>query len=547
MNAAPGEPPNNIRYRFGVLPRPRAFPPRRWWHWWRLALAMAVIALGVWFGPWLAPRLSCRDGLPAEAVWSDGGECVGVTGGAYAFDLAPSFRAALAKIDKQNREVLAQQTACPSDVAPVTVGVLSSMTSADAEGRAPHEIEGYAAAQASANGPGCLYPILLKVGNIGADAQAAVPVAKLLKTDPDLVAVVGGGISHLRTAEAADLLGLPEPEQPATPLVAGLITAEGFDRDGSRADDPDYSGCEDPFYRRGVGRGYFYRIAYRNAVQVGVLGGYLGRRPDFIVTPTDKRDPYTCTALPFVHRQNYRQPAAAGLVEVRFDPTDQPTVQQAAERICREGGPITAFYTARSRDLARFIVSIDAAYSNGLCRASSITVASTSDAVRLLVPEPQAGLEGLRNQALRSPSFQNGGLRLVYTPLADAGSLRGTSGFAELERRFTELGFDTAHLADGWAANAYDSLLIVSEALRGLHTKSKPSRGQVNGAISAISPGYARLGAGGLIAFDNANNREGQPALVRLCPGPPGAPPTTVRVEGRSVAGGLECAAAPHP
>lgn len=538
----PREPPNNIHYRFWIWPRPEAsFPPRRWWHWWRLTLVLAVVALGVSFGPWLAPRLSCRDGLPAEAIWSDAGECVGVSDGGYAFDLDPQFGAALAKIDEQNRKVRARQTACSPDVAPVTVGVLSSMTSADAEGRAPHEIEGYAAAQANANGPGCIYPVLLKVGNIGADAQAAVPVAQLLKADPDVVAVVGGGISHTRSAEAADLLGLPEPEKPATPLVAGLITAEGFDRDGSKTDNPDYSGCEDPRYQRGVGGGYFYRISYRNAVQVGVLGDYLGRRPDFIVTPTDKRDPYTCTALPFVQRQNYRQAAAGGLAEVRFDPTDEPTVQQAAERICRESGPVTAFYTARSRDLARFIASIDAAYSNGLCRASSITVASTSDAVRLLAREPQSGLEGLRRQALSSPAFQNGTLRLVYTPLADAVSLRGTSRFAELQRRFSEFGFQDTHVDDGWAVNAYDSLLVVSEALRGLHTKSKPTRGQVNGAISAFSPGYGRLGAGGLIAFDNANNRDGKPALVRLCPGKAGAGPSTVRVEGRSIADGSVC------
>jgi hypothetical protein len=92
---------------------------------------------------------------------------------------------------------------------------------------------------------------------------------------------------------------------------------------------------------------------------------------------------------------------------------------------------------------------------------------------------------------------------------------------------------DRTDLDDGWAVNTYDSLFVVSQAIRTLHTTDKPTRGQVNSAIGSFTPGYGRRGAGGLISFDNANNREGVPALVRLCPGSPATTPFTVRVEGR--------------
>ena len=533
------------RYHFWIIPNPKRFPRYRR-HWLRFAgivLAFVLVTSMALVGlPWLKPRLSCRDGVPSPAIWSEGGECVGVSGGTYAFRLDQQFGAVLAKIDEQNRKARNGETACPKDTAPVAVGVLSTLASPDAAGRAVHELEGFAAAQAGANGSGCVRPIVLNVANMGADEQAAVPVAHALKDNPDIVAVVGLGLSHERSAEAANLLGKPEATTPPVPMVAGLITAEGFDRDGSKTDSPDFSTCNSPSYREGVGGGYFYRVAYRNAVQVGVLARYLGRRPDFIVTPTDKRDPYTCTSLPSVRSYQYRDTNTGGLIEVRFDPNDEPTVRQAAERICRQYGPVTAFYTARSRDLARFMASIDGQYKNGLCQASSITVVSTSDAERLRASEPDSALEELRVQALQSEVFRNGTLRVVYTPLADADSLRNRDNkFVTLERKFTELGFDVAHLDSGWAINAYDALLIVSEAVRTLHTDAPPTRGQVNSAISSFSSGYARLGAGGPISFDNSANREGEPEIVQLCPTQPEGRPFTVPADGSLAGNGSLC------
>lgn len=509
-------------YRFWLLPRPDRFPRRRS-DWLRPALVVAVVVaagLATWQGPWVLERLGCRDGFPAEGVWSQDGECVGVSPGPYAFE-RPEFAEVMATVDRQNRE--SREHGCPAGTTPVTVGVVVTMGSPHSGARSVHELEGFAAAQARANGAGCIHPVLLKVGNMGAAQQAAEPVARLLKEDPDVVAVVGMGLSDQRSADAADVLGSGEDP---VPMVASLITAEGFDADGSAEDRPDFGACDPAAtYPDGVGDGYFFRVAFRNGSQIPRLLAHLRGAPDFVIVPRDKQDPYTCTALPLV-----RDRVPGEVPNVDFDPKDPATVAQVAQRVCRADRPVTAFYIARSRDLARFLHAIDREYSGGRCTATSVTIASTSDAVRLRAPEPDKDLEEIRSAALGSQSFRNGTLRLLYTPLADADSLRAapTGEFTELERRFRDNGFDLSHLDNGWAVNAYDALLAVANALSGLNATQPVSRGVVTSAIAAFSPDNPYEGAGGPIAFDNSHNRRGSPTLVQLCPG--GGRPTSVKV-----------------
>ncbi|WP_433272011.1 ABC transporter substrate-binding protein [Actinosynnema sp. CS-041913] len=528
-------PPEKLtnRYYFGIYPRPPKFF-RSWWDkWLRVVIASAVLVAvvpGYLAVDWVSARVSCRDGLPSGDIWSQGGECVGVSAGPYAFGL-DAFGPVLAKIAEQNAG--AGQAGCQPGAEPVTVAVLSTLTTPNGGGRVLHEIEGYAAAQARANGVGCIHPLRLKIAHMGATQQAATEVAELLRDDPSVVAVVGMGLSDQRSADAADVLGAPGKPMP---MIGALITAEGFDADGSAGDRPDYSTCdESASYDNGVGEGYFYRVSHRNAKQIKLLGDFLKAAPDFIVTPNDKRDPYTCTALPFVRRLGERP-------EVKFDPTDPATVSLAAQRICGRPGVVTAFYIARSRDLGRFLRSIDEQYRNGLCEASAITVVSTSDAVRMRVPEDDPELEGARKQALGSTVFRNGTLRLVYTPLADADSLRGgNTEFAALEDRFKAGGFDPRHLDGGWAINAYDALYTVSEAMRTLSANSEVTRSVLNSAISGFAAGSGRLGAGGQIEFDNSGNRTGDPVAVQLCPPREGDRPVTVRVDAQSSPAGTHC------
>jgi ABC-type branched-subunit amino acid transport system substrate-binding protein len=508
----------NHRYRWWLLPRRDRFP-KKLWHWWRLTLAAVLVAGTVVGIPWLGRHWPCADGpLPSAALWSEDGDCVGVTSGPYAFKL-DQFGRAMAQIDRQNRSA---GNLCPKGASAITVGVLSTLTSPYAGGRAAHEIEGIAAAQARANGAGCVHPVLVKLANMGTNEQAAIEVAEMVKDDSQIVAVVGVGLSDPNSADAANLLGSsPEP----VPMVSDLITAEGFDANGSRGKDADFRNCA-ATYPTGVGGGYFYRVAYPNRAQITKLAGYLGAvQPDFVVTPTDLRDPYTCTALPLVeHRFNDQ------VTRVKFDPTDLATVPQVARRICGTAQAVNVFYTARSKDLSRFIQSVDDQYSRGLCQSSSITVLSTSDASRLRAREPENGDELVRVGALNSRIVQNGILKLIYTPLADSDSLRTNSEFIALEQQFTAAGFDLSDLDDGWAVNAYDALLTVVEETRTLSASQPVTRGEINSGLSALSPGNEMAGAGGKIAFDSYGNRTGDPTMVRLCPATHDTAPFTVPV-----------------
>src|SRR3954464_5223545 len=129
------------RFFLLIFPRRDRFPT--YWHDW-LRLAMTIVILVglppvVW---WTAPRMNCRPGvLPSSDVWRQDGECVGASGGSYAFGQA-EFRAVLRKIADQNDA--ARDGSCAKNSEAVTVGVLMTLTSVDAGGRAVHQLEGIA-------------------------------------------------------------------------------------------------------------------------------------------------------------------------------------------------------------------------------------------------------------------------------------------------------------------------------------------------------------------------------------------------------------------
>jgi hypothetical protein len=481
---------------------------------------------GVSAGPWLFTRISCRSALlPTSGVWSQDGECVGISDGPYAFKLS-AFDPIFEKIARQNGE--AGKNPCGAGAAPVTVGVLVTLTSLAAGGRAPHELEGFAAGQANANRPPCVRPIRLRVGQIGETEQAAAAVAQLLADSPDVVAVVGIGPSDRRVVDAVQSLAKQH-----IPMVADIITAEGFDQNGSANDRPDFSRCADHgAYESGIGQGFFYRVAYRNAIQDQQLGQYLNHAADFIITPTTVTDPFTCTALPLLHRQ-----FGDNVHEVRFDPADPTTVNLSVQQLCVKQKDVTAVYAARAGDLSRFLTDLDQQYQNGLCNPRSVTVASISDASRVRAPEPEANLEFLRTQALKSKTLADGTVRLVYTPLANPEVLakNKVSGFANLQERFNSIGFDPTDLDDGWAINAYDALTTVSAAVNTVpHGNGRAiTPSQVNTAIGFFSPsgGPVPSAAQRPLTFDNNGNRsDSDPVVVRVCPAT-GQPPHSTTVE----------------
>lgn len=536
-------------YRWWLVPRADRFP-KRWSHWLPLTLtiilAVSCTAASTSAGPWLFTRISCRPGLlPISSVWSQDNECVGASDGPYAFGLS-DFDPIIQKIANQNKE--AERDLCGTGAAPVTVGVLVTLTSPATGGRARNELEGFTAGQASANRPPCVRPIRLRIAQIGKAEQAAGSVAQLLTHSPGIVAVVGMGISDRRSIDAIQVLA-----EKHIPMVADLMTAEGFDQNGSSNDHPDFSRCADhSAYDRGIGQGFFYRVSYRNATQNPQLHQYLKRatqelvgpnstaanpvKPvDFIITPTTLTDPFTCTALPLMHRE-----FGENVHEVRFDPADPTTVKLSVQQLCNKEQAVAAIYAARAQHLSRFLTDIDEQYQNGLCKPVSITVASISDGSRIRAPEPDANLESLRLKALTSQTFRQGTIRLVYTPLASPEILaaRNIPGFMSLQKRFTEIGFNKADLDDGWAINAYDALTAVAAAVNTVPLDPESNGraitpGQVNTAIGSFSSADHPVpsAAQGPLTFDNNGNRsDSDPVVVRVCPAT-GQPPHSDTVE----------------
>ncbi|HEV7824103.1 MAG TPA: hypothetical protein VGP02_04290, partial [Mycobacteriales bacterium] len=460
----PSPTPRRARYRWLLVPRANRFPRRRS-DWLPLTLVVVlVLGLGAvgWNGSWLFDRITCRDGVfPSSEVWSSAHECVGLSNGPYAFGL-DRYEPVMGTIGAQNTAADTGDP-CGNGAAPVTVGVLLTLTDPGVGGRGVPQLEGMAAAQAEANQRGCSRPIRLRIAQMGAAGQAAVAVAQGLVDSPDLVAVVGLGLS---TRESAEAIGLLARNQ--IPMVAAVITAVGFDAGGLGDDPAAFAGtCADVnTYQRGFGGGFFYRVAFSNRAQIHQLHAYvegrLHRHADLIVTPTTVEDPYTCTALPLLH-----QAFGAHVHEVRFNPVAED-VNPAVEQICRERGAVTVMYAARASDLSRYLIKLDELFAMGTCGPTSVTVVSPSDASRLRAPEPD-GAEELRVAALRSASFATGRVRLVYTPLAAPEVLAGSGpGFQRLREAFAAAGFSAAHLDDGWAENGYDVVTTVAAAVDSL-------------------------------------------------------------------------------
>jgi hypothetical protein len=353
------------------------------------------------------------------------------------------------------------------------------------------------------------------VGQIGASEQGATEVAQRMADTPGLVAVVGMGLSDPLSAAAAEVLAAH-----SIPMVSDLITAEGFDQTGSAADAPDYSYCADQAdYAHGVGRYFFYRVAFRNATQIDQLFAYLRGRADFIITPDTATDPSPCTALPLFVRK-----FGAGLRQLLFTPQDATTVAASLLPICQMTGDVTVLYSARARDLGRFLDEIVTLHDEGRCTPVSITVASISDGSRIRSVDTDSVLDQIRTQALNSSVFRSGYLKLVYTPLASPEVLAGesSSGYPALLGEFARLGFDRHELDDGWGINAYDALNTVTQAVNRpqLLPGETLTPTTVRTIIAEFTNGNQVPGAAlAPLFFDSSGNRSGAPAVVRVCPG----------------------------
>ena len=491
-----------------ITPPPR--PPRKWVPLGVTAVIIALVAPTVVYAPQIKQVFTCGRGWETSTpTWHAENQCVGLSAGPYDFGV-PGFAPVMRLIRQQNDNAAAN---CPAGT-PVTIGVLLSLTDTSVGGRALDELEGMAAAQQHADDSGCVHPVKLLIGQLGDDQHGPGPrdVAQAMAARDDVVAVAGVGLSYESTTEVVKTLAAAK-----IPMIGDVVTAEGFDQDGSRADQPIYDSCDQARqnYRDGLGRDYFYRVAFRVAVQVDALTKIAASPPDFVMVPTGTTDPYTCTALPLLHRDFHTDAP-----DVKFDADEPTTVVQTAERVCAATSDVTVAYLARGRDLSRFLFSVDQRYGNGLCPAPSITVIATSDALRLSTPEPDPVLEDLRGKALSSAGFTSGRIRLLSSMIADTHRPADDTAFLDYQNAFTAARLDRSHLDQGWAVNGYDAVTTATAAVHSLPQHEPVTRGQVNAVISGYNaPAQAVPGAGGPIYFDNAGNRSGPaPAVVRVCP-----------------------------
>jgi ABC-type branched-subunit amino acid transport system substrate-binding protein len=524
------------------------FPARKekfgksWWFKYRgyavLAVAVVLVLGGVFFGPRALARVRCGQFSLSASIWYDGGECVGVSGGAYTFG-HPAMTA-IAAAD--------QDTNCAANPRPrtVTIGALVTLGALNAGVRADHELEGFAAAVWQANRASgdlsskCQYRIRLLIAQTGANEQAAADDARDLASS-GVVAVVGMGLSSQQSADAATILNNDK-----IPMVADVITGEGFDQDGSQADGADFSGCQSDSSLPGVGPYWqqhwqdFFRVSYRTFTQVNDALAYVQTLPRsdnyFLVQPTETNDPYTCSTLPQLINGLVNDGITNDPVKIDFDTAvPAPTQDSAAGAVCLAKGAVTIFYTARDVYLSSFLADIIEDKNNGECTPSQITVVSQSDAEQLRVPS--LFNEASRREVLTSSRLDgpNAWLRIYYTPLADP-SLIGTAGkltppgYTDLTTAFTALGISRQDLVDAWAIMAYDSVATVATALAAPPT-GMPSpditgsyiQSQIQDLMSSVSP-HPAPGADGPIRFDRYGNRIGSgPGVVRLCPLPPDA------------------------
>lgn len=532
------------------FPRPEERFGKSWWFRFRgyavLAVVVLLVLAGVFAGPPAFARLRCGQFSLTANIWYDGGECVGISNGSYTFGHPAMSMIAAANTD----------TNCPADSRSqvVTIGALVTLGALNAGARADHELEGFAAAVWQANRESgdlsskCQYKIRLFVAQMGANEQAAVDDARALAAS-GVVAVVGMGLSSQQSADAATVLNGDK-----IPMVADVITGEGFDQDGSRADGADFGGCQSDSSLPGAGAywrqdwQFFFRVSYRALTQVNNALGYVRTLPRsdsyYVVQPTETNDPYTCSTLPLLITGLASDGITNDPVKIDFDTAkSQATQDSAASAICLTKGTVTVFYTARDVYLGSFLADIIEDRGNGECIPSQITVVSQSDAAQLRVPSlfnEASRQELLTSSLLNGP---NAWLRIYYTPLADP-SLIGTGGkpiprgYTDLTTAFAALGTTQQDLVDGWAIMAYDAVATVATALAnsptGMPTPEITGsyiQSQIQDLMSSVSA-HPAPGADGPIRFDRYGNRIGLgPGVVRLCPLTPGtsAPPRTVQ------------------
>ncbi|WP_326552906.1 ABC transporter substrate-binding protein [Micromonospora sp. NBC_01813] len=447
--------------------------------WWRRRLPGALAALlvagvvvaGTLF--YLDGRDTCGDGVTR---FGDTEECVGITDGAFHFELdgpdgqAAALQKVLELIGEANHNVR------ESGQAWFSVAFVLPMPWGD-QGDYPavtvvHQLYGAYAAQLQANERNELKARLL-VANIGHDGVAWEQVAEDLikrRAADHLAAVAGLGPSLEATQQFAARLSAAR-----IPMVGASITADDLN-----------------------GKNYpnLYRVSPTNADEVAVGLRYLqdsGHPVEanaYLLTVGGADDTYV-EALKGAFRSTFQDGFSARTI----DP-DETGHHQALEGlagdICAPGPPVIAYFAGRSVSLRIFLTALG----DQCSRDHSVTVLSGDDASALV---GQTGPE-------QTVALHGKAIRLLYTGLTHPE--QWTTEPVELRKlreTLTDMTDGTApDLADGGTIMAYDAVMVAVRALLNV----APSKDALD-KLDSLRNGFAQInndspycGASGPIALE---------------------------------------------
>ncbi|MGW1376649.1 ABC transporter substrate-binding protein [Streptomyces sp. NPDC002446] len=461
-------------------------PPRRWGLWIVSALVAAAVLAG------LTMRIAGTAGRCGEGVHkAAGGECVGVTDGAYTFE---NLHGLSGKIRAENDKVA--KSGEPS----VAIAYLEAMAggSADRGPEATRQAVGgaYLAQRALNEERSTLPKIRLLLANTGRGDRSWRQVADQLiamRDSEHLVAVAGFGQSNDRTAAAVKRL-----RAAGLPMVGATVAADGLSSPTAG----------------------FYRVSFPNRDQTAAAAGYLKEqqrgRPGYrvqVIRDGNEQDAYNTSLY-----EDFQAAARRAKLEVdgevipfRSGAGQEATTGNAlslvADKVCDDPQPPDAVYFAgRGRELRRFI---EAAGEGG--RRCPTTVLSGSSALGVYFG---TGGEEHRDELARlAQRWKYSRLTVYYTAFTHPeisqkvyGGGARTGPFAAFERAFGEqVGGPAADLASGQAMLGHDATYTIGKAARnavGVYGTRRVTARMVLDMLEQTNGRSRVRGISGYIAFD---------------------------------------------
>ncbi|MFF4542471.1 hypothetical protein [Streptomyces aureus] len=459
-----------------------------------MGVALVVVAAGLttgtysWNHCWtFNPDLSAQHG-----------ECTGVTDGSDGADvfgagLAPVLKALKAENDDAGHE------------GAVTLALLTPLGSVDSDKDLTlhqyiREAEGAYTALEQANQQGNRPKIRLLLANMGSGEQQWRQVVDRLKTTDGLVGVIGLGLSQQESVQAARHLSTA-----GIPMVADLITADGFDTTGTIDHEGPIKGL--------------VRITQPNALQLAALathippGTHTAALVRSSVTPNGTTDLGTKTLdHDFRTVDGVRKYLSKSSPDFEFNPLGgakaiMPTITQ---NLCNTGQRIDlVYYAARAKYLPDFLDALR----HRSCHEQKITVLAGSDAAAV-----DPGL----------PAFHDKGapVTLLYANYPTPAWLSSSNN----RDRDLYLGFVNAFTAahhgqqfpasdltgSYWALLGHDAVLTAATAIHNAAANTNgtpPSRYDVSNQLYALT-NDAVPGASGRFGIDQTGNRTNQNITV---------------------------------